>query len=117
MKIKVPRQVEYCVTKYDVIYKQGLRYDDHKTGQVDFRLYEIGIDPDELESCQTEEEMEVNALRFKLTKEPEVKETEKTPKFDLGVSSGGGLPAHPTAEQLEAWSPEQYAVWWKSRQT
>ena len=37
---------------------------------------------------ETEEEMEVKALRFQLTKEPEV---EKEPKFDSGISSGGGL--------------------------
>lgn len=82
--------------------------------KADTLVKETGIDPKELEDCQTEEEMEVKALRFKLTKEPE-KEADKTPKFDSGVSSGGGMPTHPTIEQLDKMSPAQYAEWYKSR--
>jgi len=48
---------------------------------------ETGIDLAELESCQTEEEMEVKALRFKL--EQGVKEPEKeTQKFDSLAGQG-----------------------------
>ena len=50
-----------------------------------------GLDPKWLiEGCSTEAEMEVKALRFKLTKEPEKQEPEKKQKFDSGISSGGG---------------------------
>ena len=49
---------------------------------------ETGIDPAELKSCITEEEMEVKALRFEKTKE-HVKEEQK-PKFDSALSGGTG---------------------------
>ena len=54
--------------------------------KADALVKETGIDASELETCQTEEEMEVKALRFQLTREPE-----KTLKFDSGVSSGVGV--------------------------
>lgn len=44
-----------------------------------------------LETCKTEEEMEVKALRFRLAKGEEESKAEKvkTPKIDSGLSSGG----------------------------
>jgi len=76
---------------------------------------ETGIDMKELEGCQTEEEMDVKGLRFQINKEPEPKKEEKTPKFASGVSSGAGIPAQPSVEQLEKMSPEDYAKWAKDR--
>jgi len=64
--------------------------------KADALVKETGINPKELEECQTEEEMEVKALRFKMTKEPEKKEPKKPgeeeepPKFDSLKSSGPG---------------------------
>jgi len=56
--------------------------------KADALVKETGIDSKELENCQTEEEMEVRALRFERSKK--VEEPEKTPKFDSGISSGSG---------------------------
>jgi len=57
--------------------------------KADALVKETGIDPTELEACQTEEEMEVKALRFKIGKEPAG--SENTPQFDSLISSGVGL--------------------------
>jgi len=65
--------------------------------KADTLVKETGIDASELEACQTEEEMEVKALRFHLAKGSK---EEKTPKFDSGVSSGVGV-------DLEGLSPRQ----------
>ena len=52
---------------------------------------ETDIPISELEDCQTEEEMEVKGLRYKLAKAEEPKEPkEKTPKFAGGSGGGGG---------------------------
>lgn len=51
---------------------------------------ETGIDPKELEECQTEEEMEVKGLRFQITQKTGEKEPEKKPKFDSTPGGGGG---------------------------
>ena len=83
---------------------------------------ETGIPIKELDDCKTEDEMEVKALRYRLShpdekkaKEPEEKE-EEPPKFDSGASSGsGGMPERPTTEQLERMTPEQFAKWAKER--
>ena len=48
---------------------------------------ETGIEVGELENCQTEEEMEVKALRFSIAK-PQGEG--KTPKFDSNLPTGGG---------------------------
>lgn len=80
--------------------------------KADALVGETGIDASELEACQTEEEMEVKAVRFLLAKEPEKKEP---PKFDKGIPSGSGTPAHPTTEELDKMTPEQYAEWAKER--
>jgi len=61
--------------------------------KADALVRETGIELSELENCHTEEAMEVKALRFKLTKEPE-----KAPKFDSGLGGGGGQPAPETAK-------------------
>jgi len=58
--------------------------------KADALVRETGIELSELENCQTEEAMEIKALRFKLTREPEVKEPEKAPKFDSGLGGGSG---------------------------
>jgi len=79
--------------------------------KADMLVKETGIDAKELEACQTEEEMEVKALRFQLEKEPKKEEPKEEPKFDKGVSSVGGKVVHPTTEQLDAMSPEKYAEW------
>lgn len=50
---------------------------------------ETGIDTKELEDCQTEEEMEVKALRFQIGK-PKEGPKDKTPKFAGGGGSGEG---------------------------
>ena len=50
---------------------------------------EFGIDIKDLEECQTEEEMEVKALRFKLTQTPEKPEEPPPPVF-AGPGSGKG---------------------------
>lgn len=77
---------------------------------------ETGIDINEFVGCNTEADMEVKALRFQMNKKPEPeKEEGKPPKFASGVSSGAGLPARPTVEQLEKMTPEQYAEWAESR--
>ena len=50
---------------------------------------EYGIDFSELETCQTSEEMEIKALKFKLqATKPQEQEVEQ--KFDSASSSGGG---------------------------
>jgi len=49
---------------------------------------ETGIDIKDLEECQTEEEMEVKALRFKLTQAPE-KPEEPAPPLFAGAGGGG----------------------------
>lgn len=57
-------------------------------------IKETGIKMSELEECQTEEEMEVKALRFKMgkpKKKPEDEEGEKTPKFAGGGEEGKGV--------------------------
>lgn len=59
--------------------------------RIDELVSETGISRSELLGCATEAEAEVKALRFKMTKEPEAKESEKSPKFDSIVSSGGGM--------------------------
>ena len=65
----------------------------------------------------TEEELEKKVLRLdRVFQKAETKEAETIPKFETGISSGGGLPTHPTVEQLDKWSTDQYARWWKKRQ-
>jgi len=85
---------------------------------------ETGVPIKELSDCNTEDEMEVKALRYQVAnaisgKQPQSKETPskgEKPKFDSGASSGsGGLPEHPTPEQMEKWTPEQYAKWAERR--
>ena len=62
----------------------------------------------------TEAEMETKVLRLASKQEPKPKE-EKTPKFESGISSGGGTPSHPSMDQLDKMTPEEYAQWYKSR--
>ena len=78
---------------------------------------ETGIPLKEIAECETEADMEVKSLRYKLS-HPDEKETEKpqeteTPKFDSGTSSGGG--GKPTMQQMENWTDEQYAEWAKAQ--
>ena len=73
--------------KGKLLEAQKLAWSVGMARKADALVKETGIEASELETCQTEEEMEVKALRFKMTKEPEVKEA---PKFDSIVSSGGG---------------------------
>jgi len=71
----------------------------------------LNLDLKELISnSATEEEMENKVLRLQAKTEPE-----KPPKFESVVSSGGGTPIHPTIEQLEKMSPDDYAKWYKTR--
>ena len=98
-----------------LVYNQGLE------AKAKVLHEETGIPVKELNECQTEDEMEVKALRYRLThpeekKAEEPKKEDESPKFDSGASSGsGGMPERPTAEQLERMSPEQYAKWAKER--
>jgi len=83
-------------------------------------LKEAGYDTQELqkqlEDCNTEDEIEIVALRYQLSRMPKKTEPQGLPKFDSGASSGaGGLPEHPTTEQMERWTPEQYAKWANKR--
>jgi len=55
------------------------------SSKADELVRETGIDRDELETCQTPEEMEVKALRHKLENPQSA-----TPKFDSGASGGSG---------------------------
>ena len=77
---------------------------------------ETGIDINEFVGCHTEEEMEVKALRWEKANKPAKKEEVKPPKFDTGISSGATITAHPSIEQLEKMTPNEYAEWYKARQ-
>ena len=61
---------------------------------------ETGIEVKELETCMTEEEMEVKALRFEKANKGSAKETEGKPHFDSGAGSGAGL-------DLDKMSPDE----------
>ena len=76
--------------------------------KADTLVKETGIEPTELESCMTEEEMEVKALRFKMSKGVETKETETTPKFETVTSSGGGKMTF-TRAGIASMSIEEYS--------
>jgi len=52
-------------------------------------MAKTGIDINEFVGCVTKEDIKVKALEFQLAKEAE--KSEKTPKFDSGISSGGGV--------------------------
>ena len=68
-----------------LVFKQGLE------AKAKILHEETGIPIKELEECNTEDEMEVKALRYQLT-HPEKKaeeQEEESPKFDSGKSSGG----------------------------
>ena len=72
----------------------------------------------ELEGCNTEDEIEIASLRYQLSRAPGKKAEsqkegeEETPKFLGGApSGGGGMPEHPTVEQMEKWTDEQFAKW------
>jgi hypothetical protein len=76
---------------------------------------ESGIPASELEACQSEAEMEIKALRYKLSKVAEAKpekkepEGEKTPpEFDGGVSSGPAGRRSFTRQQIAEMSIEEY---------
>ena len=77
---------------------------------------ETGIDINEFVGCHTEEELEVKALRWEKANKPAKKEEVKPPKFDTGISSGATITAHPSIEQLEKMTPNEYAEWYKARQ-
>jgi len=97
-----------------LVYKQGLE------AKAKILHEETGIPIKELDDCKTDDEMEVKSLRYKLS-HPDEKEAEKQrdteeQKFDSGASSGsGGMPEHPTVEQMEKWTPEQFAKWAERR--
>jgi len=69
-----------------LVFKQGLE------AKAKILHEETGIPIKELDECQTEDEMEVKALRYRLT-HPEGEKAkddddDKSPKFDSGLSSG-----------------------------
>jgi len=71
--------------------------------KADSLVKETGIDVKELEKCQTEEEMEVVALRFQLAKGPEKEEKPvKAPKFDKAITSPGGEMPGSAKEKMKA---------------
>jgi len=73
--------------------------------KADALVLETGIDIKELEKCQTEDEMEVVALRFEKTKEPEKKEPVKAPKFDKAITSPGGeMPGSAKDKMKAGWA-------------
>jgi len=79
---------------------------------------ETGVPLEDLKGCETDDEMEVKALRYQVTKAIEQKppQEQEEEKFLSGASSGsGGMPTHPTVEQMEKWTPEQFAKWAESR--
>jgi len=83
-----------------------------KAQELDAEFPSLNLNMKELiNTSATEEEMENKVLRLASKQEPE-----KPPKFESGVSSGGGLPLHPTLEQLEKMDQATYAKWWKERQ-
>ena len=92
----------------------------HQTGleaEAKILSEETGIPIKDLEDCNTKDEMQVKALRYQL-KQPAKEKPQETeePKFDSGTSSGsGGMPEHPTIEQMEKWTPDQFAKWAESR--
>lgn len=74
---------------------------------------DTGISREALKECTTESDMEVIALKFQLDKKSEAI---PAPKFDSGKSSAqAGLPEHPTTEQLENASMEDYEKWARPR--
>lgn len=80
-------------------------------------MQDTGIPLRELESCPTEQEMEIKALRFQLG-QAEPKET-KIPKIDSGISSGSseGIPLE--REKFITWlnglPPGEYERKWISK--
>lgn len=97
-----------------LVFQSGL---EKKADQL---VKETGIDRGDLEDCNTEDEMEVKALRHQVKmatqqKPSGSKEPEKS-EFDSDASSdSGGMPEHPTPEQLEKISLEQFAKWAERR--
>ena len=97
-----------------LVYQQGLE------AKAKVLHEETGIPLKELSDCKTDDEMEVKSLRYQIShpdgkkaEEPQGKEEQK---FDSGASSGsGGMPEHPTVEQMENWSDAQFAKWAASR--
>jgi len=68
---------------------------------------ETGIDIDEFVGCQTEEEMEIKALRFLVSKKTEEpKKPEKTRFVNLG--DGGGIIEKSEEERLKERYPSMY---------
>jgi len=69
-----------------LVFKQGLE------AKAKILREETGIPIKELDECQTEDEMEVKALRYRLTHPGGEKanddDDDKSPKFDSGLSSG-----------------------------
>jgi len=76
-------------------------------------MEETGIPLEQIEGCSSVAEMEVKALRFKLTQPSKTEEEEPKPKFDSGLSSGGNVSGIPTdinkfKEWVENVSQEEY---------
>jgi len=73
--------------------------------KADALIKETGISLAELEDCRSEEEMEVRALRFQMTKGAEKPEDKAPPKVESGVTSTGTSKL--TTKQIANMSPEE----------
>jgi len=106
-------KIELEDQRYEVEMQQWKAGMDAKAIEL---VKETGIDINEFVGCHTEEELEVKALRWEKANKPAKKEEVKPPKFDTGISSGATITAHPSIEQLEKMTPNEYAEWYKARQ-
>ena len=100
------------------LYEAELKgYDLRMASKANEVIAKYGIPLDQLKDATTEEELELRGVNYKLaqleTKAP--KKEEKPPKFESGISSGGGTPSHPSMDQLDKMTPEEYAKWYKTR--
>ena len=97
------------------LYEAELKgYDLRMASKANEVIVKYGVPLDQLADATTEEELELRGVNYKLA-QLETKETEKTPKFESGISSGGGTPSHPSMDQLDKMTPEEYAKWYKTR--